>query len=257
MSFAEGINAFLHRFLSKQDAIRLLELIHSSLACTEEKDFRELMGGLGSLISYDSATCVFTRLGSSGIKEPYEVVNINYPEEWVELYVERKYHQVDPIIKENFTRFSLQHWSETYASYKPPKDFLCLAEDFGLRDGYTHGARNFNLTEGSLFSFSGNHLEHNSRSEAIIKLVVPHLHQVIARIVEHRRLDKDIALTVREKEVLKWIGQGKSTWDISVILGISERTVKFHVRNIMQKLDVVSRAQAVAVAVEQGMIYLE
>ena len=41
------------------------------------------------------------------------------------------------------------------------------------------------------------------------------------------------------------------------ILGISERTVKFHIKNIMQKLDVVSRPQAVAVAIEQGLIEIE
>lgn len=257
MSLPVGSNSVLSRLLSRQDAICLLELINQSLACAREEDFKALMEGLSAVLPYDSATCVFTKLGSEGIKEPYEVVNINYPDEWVELYVERKYHEVDPIIKENFTRFSLQYWSDTYARNDTPGDFLRLAEDFGLNEGYTHGARNLKYTEGSLFSFAGRTLEHNSRTEAVIKLIVPHLHQVIARIVERRKLHRDVPLTEREREVLKWIGQGKSTWDISIILGISERTVKFHVRNIMQKLDVVSRAQAVAVAVEQGLIYLE
>jgi len=55
-------------------------------------------------------------------------------------------------------------------------------------------------------------------------------------------------LTIREKEVLKWLGHGKTSWDIAAILRISERTVNFHVGNIMKKLDVTSRAQAVAEA---------
>lgn len=62
-------------------------------------------------------------------------------------------------------------------------------------------------------------------------------------------------LSKREIEVLNWLKKGKSSWDIATILNISERTVNFHVRNIMQKLNAVSRAQAVAVAIENNLIY--
>jgi DNA-binding CsgD family transcriptional regulator len=61
-------------------------------------------------------------------------------------------------------------------------------------------------------------------------------------------------LTPKEKQVLKWTKEGKSSWETSAILGISERTVKFHIGNIMQKLDASSRAHAVAIAIEQGIL---
>jgi DNA-binding CsgD family transcriptional regulator len=64
-------------------------------------------------------------------------------------------------------------------------------------------------------------------------------------------------LTPKQVEILKWIAQGKSSWDISMILGISERTVKFHVGNILQKLNAVTRTQAVAIALEQGLVEIE
>ena len=64
-------------------------------------------------------------------------------------------------------------------------------------------------------------------------------------------------LSKREKEVLLWSKRGKSSWEISAILNISERTVNFHVNNIMQRLNVVSRIQAVAVAIERGLINME
>lgn len=71
-------------------------------------------------------------------------------------------------------------------------------------------------------------------------------------------MDKNIEtitnLSEREKEVLSWSKRGKSSWEISAILDISERTVNFHVNNIMQKLNAVSRTQAVAVAIERGLI---
>jgi PAS domain S-box-containing protein len=62
------------------------------------------------------------------------------------------------------------------------------------------------------------------------------------------------SLSLREKEILGWIMQGKSTWDISTILKISERTVKFHVDNIMKKLSAVNRTQAVAIALREKLI---
>ena len=50
---------------------------------------------------------------------------------------------------------------------------------------------------------------------------------------------------------------GKTAWDISQILSISERTVKFHVQNIMRKVNATNRAQAVAICMENGFIDIE
>ncbi|MEW6601357.1 MAG: helix-turn-helix transcriptional regulator [Nitrospirota bacterium] len=70
----------------------------------------------------------------------------------------------------------------------------------------------------------------------------------------NENLDTIRSLSEREKEVLTWSKRGKSSWEISAILNISERTVNFHINNIMQKLNAVSRTQAVAVAIERGLI---
>ncbi len=56
------------------------------------------------------------------------------------------------------------------------------------------------------------------------------------------------SLSPREREVFKWLRCGKTSWAISVILQISERTVNYHVNNIIRKLGVISRMQAVSVA---------
>ena len=59
----------------------------------------------------------------------------------------------------------------------------------------------------------------------------------------------NVQLTDREKEILTWLMEGKSSWDIGQILSISERTVKFHVNNICIKLNAVNRTHAVAKAI--------
>ncbi len=246
----------LKNILSKQDAINLLELIHSSLSCNEEDDMRELIKRLNFLIPYDFATCLLAQRELKGMIKSYEVINVNYPDEWIELYTTKKYHQIDPIIKENFCKFSLQYWADTYKLNTPQKEFLSLAEDFRLKDGYTHGVRDLKGTKGSLFSFSGNSIECHKRTEVILEYIIPHFHLALVRVAGQRDV-KSGTLSSREKEILLWIKKGKNTWDISQIIGISERTVKFHVKNILQKLDAVNRPQAVAIAIEQGLIEIE
>ena len=61
-------------------------------------------------------------------------------------------------------------------------------------------------------------------------------------------------LKKRETEVLQWISNGKSTWEISKLVGISEHGVVHHVRNVLTKFDVASRHQAVAKAVAHGLL---
>jgi len=53
-------------------------------------------------------------------------------------------------------------------------------------------------------------------------------------------------LTSRQKEVLLWLCEGKTNWEIGKILGTTPDTIKYHVSQILLRLNVVSRAQAVA-----------
>lgn len=61
-------------------------------------------------------------------------------------------------------------------------------------------------------------------------------------------------LTPRELECLKWIAAGKSSWEISHIIGISEHGVLYHIRNVMAKYGVRNRHVAVRRAMEDGLI---
>ena len=66
--------------------------------------------------------------------------------------------------------------------------------------------------------------------------------------------NSDNELPIREKEVLRRLKHCSISRDIGDILGISGRTVKFHLGNIFRKLEVGSRAQAAAAAMEKGLI---
>jgi DNA-binding NarL/FixJ family response regulator len=62
------------------------------------------------------------------------------------------------------------------------------------------------------------------------------------------------SLTAREVEVLRLVGTGVSNADIAARLTVSEATVKTHLNRTMTKLSLSSRAQAVAVAYETGLV---
>lgn len=67
-------------------------------------------------------------------------------------------------------------------------------------------------------------------------------------------MKKKATLTPAEIEVITWLRHGKTTNEISKILGKSPHTVNFHVQNIKKKLNVVRREQAVAEAIYSGII---
>jgi LuxR family transcriptional activator of bioluminescence operon len=62
------------------------------------------------------------------------------------------------------------------------------------------------------------------------------------------------ALTAREREVLQWVAAGKTRWEISQILQIGERTVKFHVCNVLEKLGALNKQHAVVRAIHLGIL---
>ncbi|MGE5464463.1 MAG: response regulator transcription factor [Syntrophothermus sp.] len=68
------------------------------------------------------------------------------------------------------------------------------------------------------------------------------------------RLVEPVSLTDREFEVLKSVARGERSKEIAVQLGISERTVKAHLASIYSKLGVDSRAAAIAVAAQRGLL---
>jgi len=94
-----------------------------------------------------------------------------------------------------------------------------------------------------------------TRRQFIFNSIMPDLTESLTRwILARDKRSKNTSLTNREREVLRWIKEGKSTWETSVILGIKSRTVKYHLSNIYRKLDVMNRAQAVAKVIDLEML---
>jgi len=89
-------------------------------------------------------------------------------------------------------------------------------------------------------------------------VVAPDLAPVLARVVQGESISPPdespfAKLTPRESEILALLAEGQSNKVIARNLGISDGTVKLHVKSILRKLGVHSRVEAAVIAVEQGM----
>jgi LuxR family maltose regulon positive regulatory protein len=127
---------------------------------------------------------------------------------------------------------------------------LATAIDLGAQGGFV---RSF-LDEGTAIAGLFNH-------PYIREHTHPHYAQSIKRAFDsksvglsHAHQSQVEALSLRELDVLRLVATGQSNRSIATSLFISEPTVKKHLSNIMSKLDVLNRTQAVSFAREMGLI---
>jgi DNA-binding CsgD family transcriptional regulator len=79
---------------------------------------------------------------------------------------------------------------------------------------------------------------------------------VVGALGTANELEANIELTARELEVLALLAEGASNKLIGRRLGISAHTAKYHVASLLEKLDAVSRTDAVAHAARIGVLHL-
>jgi len=76
----------------------------------------------------------------------------------------------------------------------------------------------------------------------------------LARVARTRTALPAVHLSEREIETLVWSARGKTSGEIATILGLSKRTVDFHIDNAREKLGVATRIEAVVKAASAGII---
>lgn len=81
-----------------------------------------------------------------------------------------------------------------------------------------------------------------------------YLHKACAPNLRRPKSGVEPHLSPRELECLTWASKGKTTWEISRVLEISEHTVNFHLRNANSKLGATNRRQAVAKSIHLGFV---
>ncbi|MCX5725280.1 MAG: LuxR C-terminal-related transcriptional regulator [Nitrospirae bacterium] len=192
----------------------------------------------------------FTACGSFYIpKNRLHISHTSYNAELNELYVGRGF-VTDPSIQLlERTQISTVS-SEDCLDLVIPKEVTSLKLDFGVKTCLSIGVRGV-LGFCTYFALSNFDQRLLPKLRSTMQILAPHFHLAYMRATswsegihpQPPRAD----LTAREEEIMRWVAEGKTNWEISIILHVSLNTVKFHLKNIYQKLGgVENRWSAVA-----------
>ena len=91
-----------------------------------------------------------------------------------------------------------------------------------------------------------------ARGETLLRPEI--IARVLSNVGETQTSPENVDLTGRELEVLEGVAQGERSKEIAMRLGITERTVKAHLASIYNKWGVDSRAAAIAIAAQKGLL---
>lgn len=194
-------------------------------------------------------------VGDSSI-DPLVKTN-RFPQSWWNRYVERDYAGKDAVCQQVYSTMSPFVWHEVeprFASRDGAFQVAGEASEHGLADGYIVPVFSRDEWLSALSFGAPTKLELSQKERGALNLMAIYTSSAIERRQQRRPVRG--RLSAREREVLLWTSAGKSCWDVSVILGISEKTVRFHTAQIRAKLNASNTTHAVARALQQGEISL-
>jgi DNA-binding CsgD family transcriptional regulator len=250
------------KHLPKRDLIDLLEIAYQTRTAANLRQFRCCFNKLKTMVLCDGGFCVFAD------KEALDRRQIpvffshtqDFSDEFLKQYVNDRHHENSAVLRDIFSTWQPQNWRTAWSRLRGGNGVrsMRLAKAYGYMDGWTHADIHAKSCTVSVITFAGKKVENDQRTQAILKYVVPYLAESFSSIFSPNlvkvREGTRFRVTPRELEILKWLEGGKSTWDISVILSRSERVVKWHVNNLMQKLCAQNRTQAVAIGLRLGLL---
>jgi LuxR family quorum sensing-dependent transcriptional regulator len=190
-------------------------------------------------------------------RQKEHVMLCDWPVEWLQRYVARNYVDHDPVVVRMKSLQAPFQWRDAAEQTAPDRDAIRVmgdAGEFKLRDGLAFPLVTLDGTV-VMVSLGGEAVELSQGEFNMISLVsiyavgrAMQLQALQARTIDH------VELTRREIECLQWAALGKSEWEMSQILGISEHTSEKHLLSAKAKLGAVNRVQAVAEAIRRGFI---
>ncbi|MGI9351393.1 MAG: helix-turn-helix transcriptional regulator [Rhizobiaceae bacterium] len=175
-----------------------------------------------------------------------------WPEEWSKRYFANGYLELDPTI--SHTRFSQKGIRWENLSHQN-NVVMEEAREFKLNEGFTIPMLSVDGIKVGM-SFAGEKISKCPEAKMSYLVIAS---SAVARALEITRKEnfhKEIAkqITPAEFKCLRWLCEGKTSWEIGVIEGISQRTVEKHVASSMHKTNSCNRIQLVANALRLGLL---
>jgi LuxR family transcriptional regulator, quorum-sensing system regulator BjaR1 len=177
-----------------------------------------------------------------------------WPKGWFEQYRKSNFTLHDPVAMLMRAQTRAFKWSEVPIpeNDQVAKSVMTISSiDYRMRHG--RGVPIYGLNGYQVgISFAGVEVEDVKEADAAVQMIGIYAFNRLVQLKSPSKRCK--VLSEREREVLSWTAAGKTAWDTGGILSIAEDTVNKHIASAMRKLNVHTRAQAVAESIRRGEI---
>jgi LuxR family transcriptional regulator len=242
-----------------------LQYIEAAIAADSVEEVWTLLTAKMETYGFDRMLYGFTRnVTAYGLGWPDDFMVLStHPAEYTRRFIDDRLYDDAPMFKWALsnTGSCSWRWMEEHAHTFTPREREVIAfnRSLGVTAGYTisfrdHKIRNragIGLTArkgmsqddvDALWAVSGREIEVMCQVTHLVFTTLPYT-------------PPGRSLTPRQREVLEWVGDGKTTLDISMIMGVSPATIEKHLRLAREALDVETTAQAILKASFQNQLF--
>lgn len=208
--------------------------------------------------TYGFVACLVTHLPNPNTGSLDEHILVNgWPADWYDHYMAAKHYRHDPCAALCRTAMTPFLWSDISRgrSDADARRVMDEAAEFGLREGICIPIQ-CPFNESAAVTLAGSEVDLTPSARCTVHAIARHAYSAAHRLVGGVRNQPKQRLSKRECEILQWVAAGKTAWEVSMILCISECTVNTHLRNVRQKLDTANIVQAIVEAVRRHEIQL-
>jgi DNA-binding CsgD family transcriptional regulator len=202
-----------------------------------------------TLKRYDLKSLAFMGFNIGALNKSEPDILVTYSQEWINHYRASDYLEVDPVVHQGLKSILPVDWSNFDRRDSRVRSLFNESREAGLgNQGLSIPVRGRH-GDMSLFSLTceANEQEWSTKKRNYIRdfqTLAVFFHQSVLRTYTNSELQ--IQLTPREAECLHWAACGKTSEETAMILGLTRRGVRYHIENIIFKLNAVNLAHAVA-----------
>ena len=188
----------------------------------------------------------------AGIPEPGQTlaqvtVANGWPAEWFELYNRENLSAVDPVPRHCFSTLNPFEWRDVpydREHNRAAHNVMTRARDFRFHEGFCIPIH-YDDSTGAI-SMAGERPYLDAETKSAVHLMSVFTHGRLRALARQTPPAPGRRLSPAEAEVLRWAARGKTAWETSQILGISERNVRWHLEEAQRKLMAPNKTATVA-----------
>jgi LuxR family transcriptional regulator, quorum-sensing system regulator ExpR len=231
----------------------LIQEVENNIPGKSHEEYTEILGWIFSKLGFDKFA--YVHLEPMPFDNSKVTIHSNYPSEWVETYRKNSLHKSDPVMANSAITAVPFFWDEIPQEIDTNPEIFDQSASYGIKQGFTIPIHEPGRSFGSIHLSS----DENDPDFPVIVRENMVIIQTLSIIANQNRpietsVESNIKLSSRETEFLRWLALGKNYKEIGLIMNITERTVKFHAKQMTEKMECNNVKQAMFKAAQLNFI---